>query len=62
MDTKRGGQGWDELGDGGWHVCAVGAVCDYQEPTVQLGQLCQVLCGDLDGKEIQKRGHVYTYS
>ena len=24
-------------------------------------ELCSVLCGDLNGKEIQKRGDVYTH-
>ena len=32
---------------------------DWWEPTVELRELCSVLCGDLNGKETQGRGAVW---
>ena len=56
MGTKRGRQGWDELGDWDGHVHTL----TNSEPPAQLGQPYWVPCGDLKGKEIQKGAGVYT--
>ena len=33
----------------------------YREPAAQHRELSSVLCGDLNGKEIHKRGYMYMY-
>ena len=59
MDTKGGHVGRDALGDWDWHTYAAMYKIDHEwEPTAQRRKPCLVLCGDLDRKEIQKRGDV----
>ena len=41
------------------YVCSL-HLCLW-EPTVQHRELYSVLCGDLNGKEIQKRGDIYIH-
>ena len=45
----------------GWHTYTADTmykIDDRWEPTVQLEEPYSVLCGDLTGKEIQKRGDI----
>ena len=61
MDTKAelGGGEKEELGDGDWCTNATETVYqidNWWEPAAQHRELSSVLCGDLNGKEIQKKG------
>ena len=58
MDTA---EAWDGLGDCGWHTHTTESlyeIGDWGEPALQHRELYSVLCGDLNGKEIRKRGYV----
>ena len=55
MYGHQGGKRWDELGDWDWHICTTMYKIDNSWlSTVYHRELCSVLCGDLNGKEIQK--------
>ena len=61
MDTKWGKWEWGELGDWDWHVHSIDAMYKIEhqwKPTVEHKELYLTLCGDLNGKGIQKRGDI----
>ena len=63
MDTKGEREGWDELGDLDWHIYTIDSIYKIDnkwDPTVKHRELYSVLCGGLNGKEIQKSG-IYVY-
>ena len=58
----KAGVGWDELGDWDWHVYTTDTICridGYWEPTLWPGEPYSVLCGDLDGSEVQEWGDMW---
>ena len=63
MDTeggREGGMSWEIEVD----IYTL-VILMIKEPTVPLTELCSVLCGHLNRKEIQKRGryiYIYTFS
>ena len=58
MDIQ-GAEGWDELEDWDGHVyTAMYQTDDWCKPTGQHKELCSELCGDLNEKEILKRGYM----
>ena len=59
MDIKGGKGGWDELGDWDWNIYTTMYKIDNKwEPAVLHRELCSMLCGYLNGKEIQKKGDI----
>ena len=57
------GQSGEELGDWDWHIYAIDTmyeIDDWYKPVIWLRELYSVLSGDLNGKEIQKRGGICT--
>ena len=58
MNTKGRREGWDKLGDWDKYIYSIDTMykIDNWESTVEHKELYSVLCGDLNGKEIQKRG------
>ena len=63
MDTKSwvvGGVLWEKLGDWDWYIYTIDAMYktdNWWETTVPR-ELYSVLWGDLNGKEIQKKGDI----
>ena len=62
---KGGKEGSDELGDWNWHIYTTDTVYKIDnewESTVLHRDPYSVLCGDIDGKEIQNRGNICIQS
>ena len=65
MDIKGVVGAWEELIHWDWHIYTIDTMykTDIQgEPAVLPRELYYMLCGDLNGKEIQERGYMYTYN
>ena len=51
------GRGWNELEHWDWHIYPMMYKIDNEwEPTLQCREPYSMLCGDLNGRENQKRG------
>ena len=63
MDTKGKRKGQDELGDWDCHIYPIDTKYKTDDSrTACRGRLCSTLCGDLNGKEIQKRGDAWIHT
>ena len=63
---QGGKEGWDELGNWDWYIYTIDTtykIGNEWEPTVWYRKLYSAICGDINGRGIEKkRGYMYVYS